>query len=237
MKFFGKKPEYIPTTYVAPPPREQPGPSMDQAIHNAEMRTGNLDSRIAAIETEIANCKREMQRSRPGSATHNMYKRRALHAMRQRKSLENRVAMSANAAFNLEQVRDAHQMQQDNAAMVQGLKAANQELRVAQQQIDLDEVEDLRDDMEEALADVNEVGDILGRSYDVDDVDQTELEAELDELEQDSIGFASGNALDTPSYLRPAAPHSATPQQSHQQGSPAHSNYPTPAYAPPQGRF
>lgn len=230
MKYFGKKPQYVSAPYVAPPPREQPGPSMDQALHGAELRTGNLDSRIAAIEAEIANYKREMQRSRPGSASHNMYKRRALQAMRQKKSLENRVSMSANAAFNLEQVRDAHQMQQDNQAFVHGLKAANHELRAAQQNIDLDEVEDLRDDMEETLAEVNEVGEVLGRSYDIDNIDQTELEAELDELEQESFNYASSDTLNTPAYLRPSDPYPTPANPSSVQSRPAQS----PPYANPQ---
>lgn len=232
MGLFGKKPEYIPQPYVQrPAPRQPASHSMDQALHNAELRTGNLESRIANLEAEITNYKREMQRNRPGTAAHNMYKRKALNAMRQKKSLESRAQMSSNAAFNLEQVRDAKYQQQDNIAMVQGMKAANEEIRMATQQVDLDEVDELQDEMQDVLADVNEVGNMLGRSYDVDNVDQTELEAELDELEQDSVGFAS----ESPAYLRPSA-HQEMPQPvpPRPQQTAARPTY-APAYANPQG--
>lgn len=237
MGLFGKKPEYVAQPYVRPPAsRQAPGPSMDQALHNAEMRTGNLESRVATLEAEIAEYKREMQRNRPGTAAYNMYKRKALNAMRQRKSLESRAQMSSNAAFNLEQVRDAKYQQQDNIAMVQGIKAASQEIRLASQQVDLDEVDDLHDEMQDALADVNEVGNMLGRSYDVDNIDQTELEAELDELEQESVGYGvAGSSQATPAYLRPTneMPQPVMPQYQHQQPSSGNPSY-APTYANPQ---
>lgn len=231
---FRKKPQYVANRYVpAPPPPQASAPTIDNTIHNASMRNGSLDARIVALEAEVANHKKDMQRSRPGTATYNSSKRRALQAIRQKKSLEQRIQSSGNAQFNLEQVRDAQFTQQDNIAMVQGMKVANQELKQAQAHIDLDEVEDLRDDMEETLGDLNEVGDVLGRQYDVDNIDQTELEAELDELEEDSIGYASASAnVSTPSYLQPQYPTAPAQQQQHA----APQNQPPGAYsANPQG--
>lgn len=225
MGLFGKKPQLVNTPYVAPPSsRSAPGPSLDETIHSSTMREGNINARIQSLESDIMNYKREMQRARPGTATHNMYKRRALQAMKQKKQLENRAAMSSNATFNLEQVRDTKYMVQDNIAMVDNLRVANQELRAAQQHIDIDQVEDLQDDMQDALADASEVQDVLGRSYDVDHVDETELMAELDELEEDSVNYAQGDSLQTPSYLQPSAIDSA-PQQA---------QLPRPNYAQPE---
>lgn len=246
MGLFGKnnKPQTVPTPRVVPPPRQPQGPSMEQALHNAEMRTGNLDARVTQLDQQIANFKREMQRSRPGTPTYNMYKRKALHAMRQRKSLESRAAMSANTAFNMEQLRDAKAMQQDNVAMVEGLRQANQELRAGSHQVNLDEVEDLRDDVADQLADVNEVGEVLGRSYDVDNVDEYELEQELEELEEDSVSYATGENLNAPSYLTPQDPTPYTaPQTAPSQGAPAQGAYAqgqganqVPSYPPGQYR-
>lgn len=224
MGLFGKKPQLVNTPYVAPPSREPAGPSLDETIHSSAMREGNIQARIQAAEADVLNYKREMQRSRPGTSTYNMYKRRALQAMKQKKQLESRAAMTSNATFNLEQVRDTKFMVQDNIAMVGNLRTANQELRAAQQHIDIDEVEDLQDDMQEALADASEVQEVLGRSYDVDNVDETELMAELDELEEDSMNYATGDSLQTPSYLQPAAIESA----------PAQGQLPRPNYAQPE---
>lgn len=213
MGIFGKKPQLVNAPYVPPPRRDNPGPSMDQAIHNSEMRTGSIEARIRAIDADIVNFKREMQRSRPGTATFNMYKRRALQAMRQKKSLESRVSMNSNATFNLEQIRDVKYMQQDHVSMVSNLRAANQDLRANQSKIDFDEVEDLQDDLQEAMQDASEVSEMLGRSYDVDNVDEAELEAELNEFEEDTINYAAGDDLSVPSYLQPSSIQSqAVPQ-------------------------
>lgn len=146
--------------------------------------------------------------------------------MKQKKSLENRIAMASNATFNLEQVRDTKYMQQDNIAMAQNLRTANQELRAAQQHIDVDEIEDLQDDMQEALEDANDVQEVLGRSYDVDNIDETELMAELDELEEDSLNYATGDSLSTPSYLQPSAIEAAPAQ-------PPQSRFQRPNYTEP----
>ena len=225
MGLFGKKPEVVYAPYVAPPQRASAGPSMDTAIHNATVRNDNLDARIARIDADIANHKREMQRCRPGTATYNMHKRRALQAMKQKKGLEGRAANASNVAFNLEQVRDASQMQRDNAAMAESLRTANAELRAAHHQIDIDEIEDLQDDMADALQEVNEVQESLGRSYGVEDVDEADLEAELDELEQDAQNYHVGTNLDTPSYLQPSTiPSNPTPT--------AMPNYAPPTNAP-----
>lgn len=214
MGLFGKKPQLVHAPHVAPTPRPAPGPSMDEAINNSSMREGNLQARIASVEQDIINFKKEMQRCRPNTATYNMYKRRALQAMKQKKSLEARAARTANATFNLEQIRDTKYMAQDNVAMASNLRAANAELRAAQQHINVDEIEDLQDDMQDILQDTNEVQEVLGRSYDVDNIDESELMAELDELEEDSLNYATGDSLSTPSYLQPTPIEGATSQQS-----------------------
>lgn len=197
---------------------------MDEAIHNSELRTTSLEARIQKVDADILNYKREMQRCRPGTSTHSMYKRRALQAMKQKKSLEQRTSMNANATFNLEQVRDVKYMHQDNMAMVQNLKAANQELRKQQQNIDIDQIEELHEEMQDALNDANEIQEVLGRSYDVDYVDDAALEAELDELEEDALNYAAGDSLAAPSYLQP------TPLQAASSSTAVRPNY-----EPPQG--
>lgn len=233
MGLFGKKPQLVNTPYVAPPSAAAPGPSMDEAIHDSELRTGGLQARLQALEKDIANAKREMQRSRPGTASHSMNKRRALQAMKQKKSLESRLNITSNATFNLEQVRDANYMQQDNVAMAQNLRIAKQQLVAGQQKLDLDEIEDLHDDMQEVLVDVNETQEILGRSYDVDNVDEAELEAELDELEAEPMVYGASDSLNTPSYLQPSAinaPATGTPAQ----GQLARPGYSQPEQMPAQ---
>lgn len=204
MGLFGKKPTHIPgPTYQPPPSRAPAGPGPDQALHNMEMRTGNLQARISQIEVELAGYKKEMARSKQGSATHNMNKRRAMQAIKQRKQLESRLAATMNNSFNIESMRDAKHMQQDNLEMVQTMKGTASELRAAQGQIDIDQVEDLQDDITDAMDEINEVQGILGRSYEVDPIDDADLEAELEGIDE-TFEYGVGQNLATPSYLQPA---------------------------------
>jgi charged multivesicular body protein 5 len=63
------------------------------------------------------------------------------------------------------------------------MKNANKELKASVKEIDLDAIEDLHDDMTEMLETTDEIQDIMGRSYDTNAVDEDELLAELDGME------------------------------------------------------
>lgn len=240
---FRKKPQYVANPYVAPTrAAASAAPSLDSTISDANMRTDNLEGRISQLEQQIATYKRDMSKHRPGTAAHSTAKRRALQALRQKKSLEGRIQSASNVQFNLEQVRDAQLSQRDNIATVQGMKAATQDLRKANQAFDLDEVEDAQDEMQEVLEDVAQVNDVLGRQYDVDNVDTSELEAELDELEDDAVNFVSQGAGYAVQGEAPAVmptqhqQHAAPPpQQQHAQYQSQTQYQSHPAYANPQG--
>jgi|AntAceMinimDraft_1070359.scaffolds.fasta_scaffold471318_1 SMC interacting uncharacterized protein involved in chromosome segregation len=52
--------------------------------------------------------------------------------------------------------------------------------QVEQKKINLNDVEDMQDDMEELMAEMNDISDVMGRSYGLgEDVDEAELDAEL----------------------------------------------------------
>jgi charged multivesicular body protein 5 len=81
-------------------------------------------------------------------------------------------------------------------------------------EMNIDEVEDLHDDMTDLMEDTNEIQDILGRSYGVpEELDETDLMAELDGL-ADELGDEELSAeTETPSYLQDAAKTSVNQQQ------------------------
>ena len=102
---------------------------------------------------------------------------------------------------------------------VAALKASNAQLKqTLKQDLDVDAVEDLTDDMADLMEDFNEINDALGRNFATpDDLDEADLDAELelleDELEDEADVLADDTA--TPSYLQasnlPAVPGSALP--------------------------
>jgi len=66
--------------------------------------------------------------------------------------------------------------------------------------IDLDKLEDMHEDMREMMEDQEEIQEVLGRDYGVGGYDESELEAELGELDEEIVNEKmEGEAA--PSYL------------------------------------
>jgi len=82
-------------------------------------------------------------------------------------------------------------------------------------EFDIGDVEDVMDDMADAMADADEINEVLGRSYDTyNDVNEADLDAQLAALDDDiAAGVLDGAAAapagvgvdDVPSYLPAAA--------------------------------
>merc|ERR1719352_1163853 len=71
------------------------------------------------------------------------------------------------------------------------MKDANKSLKKQFKAINLGQVEDLQDDMSDLLEQAEEVQATLGRSYNTDDIDEADLEAELAAMEDDPSLFFS----------------------------------------------
>merc|ERR1712146_71267 len=78
------------------------------------------------------------------------------------------------------------------------MKDANKQLKKQFKAININQVEDLQDDMADLLEQAEEIQNAMGRSYNTDDIDEADLEAELAAMEDDPSLFLSsaGNASD-----------------------------------------
>merc|ERR1719359_2589143 len=77
------------------------------------------------------------------------------------------------------------------------MKDANKALKKQFKAINIGQVEDLQDDMADLLEQAEEVQNALGRSYNTDDIDEEDLEAELAAMEDDpSLFLSMGNEAD-----------------------------------------
>jgi charged multivesicular body protein 5 len=98
---------------------------------------------------------------------------------------------------------------------VAAMKSAASELKVQMKAMDIDAIEDLQEDISDMLLDVDGIQDVMGQSYAMeDDLDEDELMAELDELE-DELDMESQQV---PDYLLNAASASKV-DESQQQAS------------------
>ena len=84
------------------------------------------------------------------------------------------------------------------------MKHAGKELKkTLKKDLDIDEIEDIADDMAELMEDFEEINEALGRNYATpDDLDEMDLEAELEMLEDELEEEAELEADSTPSYLQ-----------------------------------
>merc|ERR1719364_420238 len=99
-----------------------------------------------------------------------------------------------NQQFNMEQIAFAQEGLKETATTVSAMKDANKALKKDFKKINISEVEDLQDDMEDLLEQAEEVQSALGRSYNCDDIDEADLEAELAAMEDDPSLFFSAEA-------------------------------------------
>ena len=83
---------------------------------------------------------------------------------------------------------------------VKAMKGAAANLKQQFKEIDIDEVEDLQDEMMHLMEDANEINDILGEAWGMDDFDEDDLLDELDGLD-DELDDLDMNEDDVPSYM------------------------------------
>ena len=154
------------------------------------------------MDAELLQYKEQMKRQK-GPAL-NATKQRALRLLRQKKVYEQQRDNTYNQQFNVEQAAFTTQNLKDSAETVSAMQAANKELKSQYKQMNITQIEDMHYDMSELMEDANEIQDILGRSYAVDDdlVDEDALESELAALE-DEMAYEDTLATDTgaASYL------------------------------------
>lgn len=95
---------------------------------------------------------------------------------------ETQVENLRNQSFNMEQANYANQTLKDTqstvAAMKDGMKAMKKEFK----NINIEDIEDMQDDMSDMLEQADEVQEALGRTYNMPEIDDDELAAELDAL-------------------------------------------------------
>lgn len=188
-------------------------PTLDETTDRLGARGDKVDDKIKALDEQLAKFKDQIKKTRPGPAQ-DAIKRRALQVLKQRKLYESQREQLYQQQFNMEQTRFTVDSVKDTVQSVQALKAASKEMKTAfkkNKELDIDYIEKMQDDMMDMMDMAGEINEAMGRSYAIpDDVDETDLMAELDALEADLTVEDAGK--EGPSYLQepeldlPAAP-------------------------------
>jgi charged multivesicular body protein 5 len=115
-------------------------------------------------------------------------RQKALKVLQRRKQYEAQREQLSQQSWNMEQAG----MMQDNLknvmTTVDAMKTTTKSLKKQYGKIDVDKIERLQDEMADLMEMGNEIQESISRAYDVpEDVDETELDAELEALGEETM--------------------------------------------------
>ena len=186
------------------PKEKAPRPTLQGATETMEKRGEKQDDRIMKLDKELARYTQQLKTMKPGPAKQQVQKR-AMAILKQKKMYENQREQTRNQQFNMDQVMFAQESLAETANTVGAMKDANKALKKQFKSIDINQVEDMQDDMSDLLEQAEEIQSAMGRSYNTDDIDEADLEAELAAMEDDPSLFLSSagesDGVGTADYL------------------------------------
>mmetsp|Transcript_12902 Transcript_12902/g.13001 ORF Transcript_12902/g.13001 Transcript_12902/m.13001 type:complete len:205 (+) Transcript_12902:2-616(+) len=194
--------------------KKQPGPpapTLDETSQSMDKRVQGLREKVAECDKDLAQLKEEIKRSRGTSSS--MAKQRAVQVLKRRKMYQQQLDNLLGQQFNVEQMSFQTQGIQDTINAVSAMKAAHQVQTQQLKQIKINDVENLMDDIADLQFDTEEINEVMSRNYALDGIDETELEKELEELDEELLQEdMSRSSLKVPSYL-PSAPQKVEQDQ------------------------
>ncbi|PWW74539.1 hypothetical protein C7212DRAFT_327056 [Tuber magnatum] len=183
-----------------------PKPNLQGAISNLETRIESIDVQLSKLNAELSTYQQRLVKMRDGPGKHAL-KQKALKVLQRRKMYESQKDQLQQQSWNMEQAG----MMQDNLknvmVTVDALKTTNKELKKQYGKIDIDKIEQLQDEMADLMDIGNDIQESISRSYDIpEDVDESELDAELEALgeEVEISGGWDADAIggELPSFLQ-----------------------------------
>ncbi|CAM9929169.1 unnamed protein product, partial [Ectocarpus sp. 12 AP-2014] len=126
---------------------------------------------IKGLDQELVKYRNALKKAKGPTATN--IKKRAMETLKRKKMYEGQRDQMAGQQFNIEQTGFAIDSIKDTATtasnfflfLVAAMKDASKTLKADIKKIDINKVEDMTDDMADMMEDMNEINDIMGRSY------------------------------------------------------------------------
>jgi charged multivesicular body protein 5 len=184
-RIFGSKKDTKPVQPVKQekekePEVKVPAPDLVEQSKKLEARVQELNANITNIDNELKEQYPKLKKAK-GSQQH-YYKQKVLTLMKKRKMYQQQVDNILNQQFSLDQVAFTKENIQHTIDTTKALKEATVAQKEAMKNLNIDEIEDLRDEMDDMVWESNQINDMLNRDY-ACDVDEADLDAELQELD------------------------------------------------------
>lgn len=185
MNLFGRsKKAGPPAEAAAPPPQSNAANETHQAITKVRDMIDTIDKRESHLTRKIDG---EITAAKKFSAAGK--KREALQCIKRKKMYEKQLDQITNAKLTLETQRMALENVNITRAVLEAQKDGAKAMQKATQDMGgVDGVEETMDSVEEGLQDADEIGQAMSRQVNTGlDMDDDELLAELEGLEQDDL--------------------------------------------------
>lgn len=133
-------------------------------------------------------------------------KQKALKVLQRRKMYEGQRDQLQQQSWNMEQASMMQNNLKNVMTTVDTMKLTNKALKQQYGQINIDKIEQLQNEMADLMDLGNDIQESISRSYDIpDDVDEAELDAELEALE-DQVNFEDFGVQNTPGFMLDQVP-------------------------------
>mmetsp|Transcript_16069 Transcript_16069/g.16200 ORF Transcript_16069/g.16200 Transcript_16069/m.16200 type:complete len:235 (-) Transcript_16069:162-866(-) len=190
-RIFGKKKEPLPAI------------SLSEAGAGINTRIEGLDAKIKGLDNELRRFKEQLKSAK--GPTKASIQKRAMETLKRKKMYEQQRDQMAAQSFNLDQTSFAIESIKDTQLAVSAMKTAAVTLKTETKKMNINEIEDFQDDLADMFEDMEEINEIMGRSYGTPAIEDCDLEAELACLEDELDGDEIEVGQSTPSYLQPAS--------------------------------
>jgi len=183
---------------------KEPPPQLSDCISNVDKRAEDIEKKAGQADAELRKIREQMKKMREGPAK-NALKQKAIRILQRKKAYDNQADNMRQQSFNMEQATSAIQTAKDTQVVVGAMKAGVSQMKKEYKKINIDKIEDMQDEMADILEQSEEVQEALGRTYNMPDVDEDELEAELDAL-GDEIALDDDSSYLDDAVAAPNAP-------------------------------
>lgn len=160
--------------------KNQPSPqeAIQKLRETEDMLLKKSDFLEKKIESELATAKKHGTKN----------KRAALNALKRKKRLEKQQEQIDGTLTTIEFQREALENAQSNTQIIQNMDYAAKALKKAHNGLDVDKVDDLMADIQDQQDVANEIADAIAKPMGFqDDIDEDDLMAELEEMEQEEL--------------------------------------------------
>ncbi|SCU79204.1 LANO_0A05424g1_1 [Lachancea nothofagi CBS 11611] len=187
--------------------------AMNEAQQSMQERISGLDTQISQLNVQLQAIQRKISGT-SSAAGQKPLRQRALKLLNKRKQLESMRDSLDSQSWSMNQAQMTSDNLRNTMVTVNALKQTNKALKAQYGKINIDKLQDMQDEMLDLVEQGEELQNVLAMGsgvQDLDDISETELDAELEALGdgsmmQGDMAYEGETSGEIPSYLSGTIP-------------------------------